>query len=221
METQDTLLHEWAKGFKTSTGTIVDVGGGKGHIVMELAEVPIPTSLWHSAANRIKLLPEYTFIVQDLYTTMFNTDNIPTPLRPRITFQQHDFFTPQPIAKDVSAYILRRCLHNWPDSKAVQILRGFVPTLKSNPDARLLINESVMPDTGEGMPKQEYLWLSQLDLAMMVLLNARQRTEEDWRQLVEEASSELEVVGVKTELGGVMGLIEVKAKADEQLERRA
>ena len=74
-----------------------------------------------------------------------------------------------------------------------------------------------MRETGEGMPRQEYLWLSQLDLAMMVLLNSRQRTEEDWRELVRRASGELEVVRVKTELGGVMGLVEVRAKGGDGL----
>jgi hypothetical protein len=58
------------------------VGGSVGHVSVEIA-----------AAN-----PDLLLIVQDFATLKPQFDaTVPQELKPRITFQAHDFFNPQPI----------------------------------------------------------------------------------------------------------------------------
>ena len=40
----------------------------------------------------------------------------------QVTIQAHDFFTPQPV-KDADIFLLRRLLHDWPNPKAIEILK--------------------------------------------------------------------------------------------------
>jgi hypothetical protein len=39
-----------------------------------------------------------------------------------VIFQQHDFFSPQPV-KDADVFLLRGIMHNWGSSYAIKILR--------------------------------------------------------------------------------------------------
>lgn len=62
----------------------------------------------------------------------------------RVQFMQYNFFHPQPL-RDVSAFFIRQCTHNWCDRDVVAILRGFVPGLEgSAPGTPLLINDTSM-----------------------------------------------------------------------------
>ena len=106
------------------------------------------------------------------------------------------------------ALILRHVLHNWSDEQAVQILQALVPTMRANPDARILLHETVMPKPGEIHPLREQR-LRRWDLAMLVVANTRQRTEAEWRELVRNSGS-LEVEEVLTTMGGPLGVIVAK-----------
>ena len=110
----------------------------------------------------------------------------------RVSFGQQDFFKPQPHDANVSAYLLRSCLHNWSDSDAKKILQGFGETLSKNPKAKLLINEMVMPLKGEVSLSQEQE-LRRSDMAMLVIANSKQRSEKEWRSLVQSADCSLNV----------------------------
>lgn len=62
----------------------------------------------------------------------------------RVQFMQYNFFEPQPL-REVSAFFIRQCTHNWCDRDVVAILRGFVPGLDgSAPGTPLLINDTSM-----------------------------------------------------------------------------
>lgn len=127
-------------------------------------------------------------------------------LRSRITYAQHNFFSPQPV-RDASAYFIRQCIHNWPDSEAIRILRAFVPALENcAAGTPLLINDTVLPKLGQRTRYEERL-LRQLDVAMLVVINAKQRTEREFRDLVREADARFEVRKVHSD--GSMGLVEV------------
>lgn len=123
--------------------------------------------------------------------------HLPPTLQSRLRFQQHDFRHPQTnlSASDqrtVKAFILRMVLWNWADDVAVQILRGFVPILRQSPDIALLINDAICCEPGGADPHVEKQ-LRQLDMVMMVLNNAKIRTEKEWRALLEEADRGLKV----------------------------
>ena len=110
------------------TATLVDVGGATGAVDIVLAE---------KHAN-------LSFVIQDKEAVILDAEkqDLDEHLRKRITFQTHDFFTPQTVSADV--YLFRYVLHNWPDQYAVDILRQTIPVLKEG--ARIVIHDSLLPE---------------------------------------------------------------------------
>jgi hypothetical protein len=126
--------YDWAS---LGTATIVDVGGGKGLVCKQLA----------------KHFPGLSFVVQDLEdTAAAGRDALPPELKERITYMNHDFFTPQPI-KDADVYFFRAIFHNWPDKYCIQILRNLIPALKKG--ARVIVQDPHTPDPLTMAPWQE------------------------------------------------------------------
>lgn len=125
----------------------------------------------------------------------------------RVTFQQYNFFDPQPV-HDASVFLLRQCLHNHNDADSVRILRAVVPALEScGPGTLLLINDIIMPDGGT-VPRCEEHHLRQVDLCMMVALGAKQRSGKEFENLLREADSRFQIVNIHRNALGV-GLLEV------------
>jgi hypothetical protein len=104
------------------------------------------------------------------------TDRDETRLGERIEFVPGDFFERVP-AGDV--YILSSILHDWDDERATKILA--VIGAAATPNARVLLVESVV------QPDNERSGAKWLDLLMLVLEGGRERTEPEWRALLEGA----------------------------------
>jgi hypothetical protein len=114
------------------------------------------------------------------------TQNDLSGLNGRVTFMPHDFFTDQPIS-GAAAYLLRYITHNWSDSDCVRIFRALVPALeRSLPGTPVLINDVVLPDFGSTNKYRENR-MRQVDIMMMLVLGAKQRSEKDFRCLLAEA----------------------------------
>lgn len=111
---------------------IVDVGGGAGHVAIELART-------HSTLN---------FEVQDLPETAESAERqCPPELKDRISFRAHDFRQKQPDHKAASiTYFARFILHDWSDKYAAGILEALANSMR--PQDRLIINEAVVPKPG-------------------------------------------------------------------------
>lgn len=157
--------------------------------------------------------PTWSFTVQDISETMFseNSQCADPSLLSRVEFSQHDFFQPQPVVpEDVKAWYIRSCLHNWGDEDCVRVLRQFAPALEARPDCSVLINESIVPARGTVPLREEHL-VRQVDVAMMVIANSKQRSEQDFRDLILKADRRYEVVRV-IRLPGTMGVIEFKLR---------
>jgi len=78
---------------------------------------------------------------------------------------------------------LRNVLHNWSDDDAVKILKNLIPAL--GPDSRILIDEMVFPD-------EKVHWLAaQGDMSMMFILSSTQRTDGQWRALLDAAGLQI------------------------------
>lgn len=129
----------------------------------------------------------------------------PPALQSRITFQQHDFFTPQPV-KGASVYLLKHILHDWPDDLAIKIIQNIVPAMA--PDSRIIIMDGVVPLPGTAPKELEKLSTS-LDLQMMSLMNAHERTKADWREMISKADARLVVKAFVQPPGSVPNIIEV------------
>ena len=117
-------------------------------------------------------------------------------LQSRLRFQQHDFRRPQTLStsdeRTVKAFILRMVLWNYTDDVTAQILRGFIPVLQQSTDIALLINDAICCEPGGVDPHIEKQ-LRHLGIAIMVLNNAKVRTEADQRGLLMAADPGLKV----------------------------
>lgn len=107
-----------------------------------------------------------------------------------------DFFAEIPIQAD--AYLLRWIIHDWADDKAIPILENVRKAAR--PGARLLLVESVIPETaGFDMGK----WM---DLNMLVMAGGCERTAAEFRELFDRAGFELEqIVPTPSPLSIVIG----------------
>ena len=187
---------------------LVDVGGGKGHDLRELCQK-------HPALPGKLVLQEIKGVIEEAKSEGFGLDG-------KAILAEHDFFTKQPIIGmfirinhnpssrravrrltplGARAYYMHSCLHDWPDSKAHDILTNLKPGLTKG-YSKLLINEHVIPDQGAH-------WLSTaLDIVMMVNFSARERTEHNWRALLDSAG--FKIIKIWTCEPGTESLIEAE-----------
>lgn len=117
---------------------------------------------------------------------------VPPLLKSRVTFQEHNMFETNPI-KHADAYYLRHILHDWPDKQAVLILKALVPALKDG--SRILISDTVIPPLGE-LSGLDEKFVRYIDMQMMVLHNSRERTEEDFKEMLNKADPRLQLYKV-------------------------
>ena len=109
--------------------SVIDVGGSHGAV---------------GAAFLTRFPQIEKFVVQDL-PNVTNGAHIPDKSVGRLVFEDYDFFTEQThTAADV--YLFRLVLHNWPDEKAIAILRNQVSAMR--PQSRIILNEICLPDPG-------------------------------------------------------------------------
>jgi O-methyltransferase len=107
-----------------------------------------------------------------------------------------DFFIDVPIHAD--AYMMRWVLHDWSDAESVGLLKNLRKVAR--PDARLIVVESVIPETPEfDLGK----WM---DLNMMMMATGRERTVAEFRELFGRAGFTLEhIVPTPSPLSIVVG----------------
>jgi MYXO-CTERM domain-containing protein len=145
--------------------TVVDVGGGNGSLLRDL----------------IARRPGLHGIVFDLPETARDEAAL---ARAGIRFEAGSFFDDHVPAADV--YVLGTVLHNWPDEQAAAILRAICADAR--PGARVLILDLVVrpDDDSPGVA-----WFGLLGLA---LFGARERTESEWRALLDAAGLRVDAV---------------------------
>lgn len=149
----------------------VDIGGGFGHQCGALA----------SAFPRLR----GRLLLQDLSQTI--------EIAPRldgVEFMAHDFFQAQPV-KGAKFYYLRNVLHDWPREKAVAILSRVREAMEPGV-SQLLVDEIVLPNSGA------HWQATAMDMIMMMGVGARERTVDEWVDLLDEAG--LRVMGIHTYL---------------------
>ena len=142
--------------------------------------------------TNIKEFPKLAFIVQDISTKMMGHEHDQSELQGRIVFMRHDFFETQPV-HDASVYFIRQCIHNWDDSSAIKILKTFVPALECcKAGTPLLINDTILPKPGS-ITRFVERGIRQMDIAMLAQLGAKQRTVEEFRNILKKADERYEV----------------------------
>ena len=99
-----------------------------------------------------------------------------------------------------SIYLFSHIFHDWPDATCHQILKNTLPALTNN-YSRIAIVDQVLPNIGAPAIS------SLMDLTMMTF-GGSERTERQWRQLIEAIG--LSVISIdqsKTGIPGSDGLI--------------
>ena len=90
-------------------------------------------------------------------------------------------------------------LHDWSDDESRKILRQLIPAMEKG-YSKILINENIVPNIGA-------CWkTTALDFVMMALAASAERTEAQWRALLESVG--LKVTGIWTVGWGTESLIE-------------
>jgi hypothetical protein len=144
--------------------TIVDVGGGRGAMLTGLLRA-FP-DLRGSVADQP--------MVTDEADELFASDG----LADRARGAACDFFTSVPAGADV--YTIANVLHDWDDDDCIRILRT---VRAAAPDhARLLVVERVLDAPGRSLEGQRDVHL--VDLHMLVMFGARERTKAEYDELL-------------------------------------
>jgi hypothetical protein len=130
---------------------------------------------------------------------------VPETMKSRITFQGHDFFTPQPV-KGAAVYFLKHILHDWSDEWSVRILKQIIPVM--GPDSKIILMEGLFPDPGKA-PNYVTRMMSSLDLHMMTACNSKERTVGEWAALCKMADERLVVKNITAQPGIAFAIIEI------------
>ena len=160
----------------TSFKTIGDIGGGAGHLL-------------YSVLDRAPQAKGVLFDLPEVIGRAKESANA------RVTYVGGDFFkTPIPAC---DAYMIMTVLHDWSDEEAAAILRQVKKTAPAG--ARLVIIESVIKEGSQGDMGLD------LDIEMLAMATGRERTQEEWTQVLGAGGWRLSRV-IPT--GGWCGIIE-------------
>ena len=92
-----------------------------------------------------------------------------------------DFFKSVPAGGD--AYVMKWIIHDWDDQKAVTILRNCRNEMQ--PNGKLILVDCVVPETNEPH------FSKFIDLNMLVMTGGKERTEEEFEELLADAGFKL------------------------------
>ncbi|OTA56458.1 S-adenosyl-L-methionine-dependent methyltransferase [Hypoxylon sp. EC38] len=140
---------------------LVDVGAGKGHDLL--------------AFRRRYPHQDGRIILQDLAPVIDSIESID----PAIELMKYDFFTEQPI-EGARSYFFHHILHDWSDRKCLEILKHVKKAMRPG-YSKLLIHEMIIPEQGAST------FHAMLDITMMAFNAGMERTERQWKELLEEA----------------------------------
>lgn len=162
---------------------LVDVGGGRGTLIATLlARNP-------SLRGILFDLPQGVVQAPALLESRGVAD--------RCEIRTGNAFDSIPAGGDV--YVFSRVLHDWPEKKARLLLSNCRKAIAD--DGLLLLYEAVVPPGDEPSPTKD------IDLTMLFLLGGAERTEVEWRAMLEATGFEFLRV---TRTGAMFDLIEAR-----------
>jgi hypothetical protein len=157
---------------------VVDVGGNTG------------IDISHVHAKHPDL-PFGSLVLQDLPEIIVNAQ-----VDKKVKAMSHDFFLPQPVKGESldnltqsliysqligsRAYFMHAVLHDWPDDKAKHLL-GNTRDAMTKGYSKLFVYDIVLPPTGASISQ------TTMDVNMMSLLSASERTQGAWESLLTDS----------------------------------
>jgi hypothetical protein len=147
--------------------TIVDVGGATGNLLTTiLGSHPGPNGILFDMPHVVAKAPA---LIQE------------RGLVNRIRIEAGSFF--EHVPGEADAYLLSHVIHDWSEDQCLSILGNCRRAMKSS--ARLLIIEMVLPTDDTAHPGK------MLDMIMLSLTGGQERTEPEYRALLEKAGFRL------------------------------
>ncbi|XP_050235325.1 (R,S)-reticuline 7-O-methyltransferase-like [Mercurialis annua] len=157
MVTSEAVKRSYKDGF-IGINTLVDVAGGTGAMIGEIVkEHPHIQGINFDLPHVVAVAPEYA----------------------GVTHVAGDMFTSIPSA---DAILLKWILHNWNDEECIKILKNCRKAIREK-SGKLIIIDAVLRAEGDGLFDDMAFTF---DLNMMVICNAKERNEADWKMLLEE-----------------------------------
>jgi hypothetical protein len=154
--------------------TVVDVGGGFGHLVVSLLEqYPDLRGVLFDLPDVIAAAPRQ-LPVRD------------ASVAARLEYRAGDMFESVPSA---DAYVLKMIIHDWDDARCVAILRNCCEQLEDD-SRRVICIDAVLPPLGDASDAPGKL----LDVNMMLVLPGKERTRAEWEALYREAGLDVHVI---------------------------
>jgi hypothetical protein len=145
--------------------TIADIAGGRGHLLRAI----------------LKQCP-------NTHGILFDQPHVVTEVSPekgeKLTVVSGSFFADKMPKAD--CYVLMNIIHDWADAESIKILSAIRRDMPQH--ARVLLIESVVPSSPEPHLSKE------LDIVMMVLPGGRERTKEEYAELVSKCGLRLKRV---------------------------
>ncbi len=150
--------------------TIIDIGGGNG-------------SFLTSILKRNPAAKGVLFDLPAVISRARSADHV-KEFADRLVLQEGSFFEQVPSGGD--AYLMRHIIHDWNDEQSFLILSNIRRAMRET--AVLLIAEFVIPEGNEPFVGK---WF---DLAMLVGPGGLERTEKEYKSLLERAGFRLEII---------------------------
>ncbi|WP_375562412.1 methyltransferase [Bernardetia sp. OM2101] len=101
-----------------------------------------------------------------------------------LEYAKGDFFNSIPA--DIDCYVIKYVLHNWNDEDCIKILKKCREAIPSN--GRLLIMDMVIKED------EAQVFEKSLDIVMLLLLGAKERTKEEFEDILTKAGFKLNAV---------------------------
>ncbi len=148
--------------------TIVDVGGGHGLLL---------TSILHHCPNLRGILFDTALTIGQA------KEQLSPELKERGDLVEGSFFESVPAGAD--AYLMKNVLHDWSDEQCISILKNCRQAMK--PTGNVLVIEHVLPANNDSNQAGTFF----ADLAMLLMEEGCQRSQEQFQQLYEAAGLKL------------------------------
>ena len=163
-------------------GVLADIGGGNGSQI---------TGILQRHKEMKGILFDLPHVIDRAQTQIESAG-----ISDRCVLVPGNFF--ESVPKGADAYMMRHIIHDWDDEKSLTILRHCHQVMST--DSKLLVVESVIP------PGNDPFGGKFLDLVMLLIPGGKERTEDEYRTLFDEAGFELtRVVPTASEVSIVEG----------------